>query len=283
MLVTGAGGNLGRRVVELLVEAGASKVIAGTRDPGKVAIAGAETRRVDFSDPASLEAAFAGVDQVLIISTDVIGEVRQKLQRAAVDAAVAAGAKHILYTSLVHPDPDSPVVLAPDHWMTEQAIAATGIDHTFLRNAIYMDALLGALGNVVGSGQWFSAMGRGRIAHITREDCARAAAAALLSGPQGKRILNISGPQPMTIEAIAATVSEVFGKPVSVVHVDDAGLVAGMVAAGLPRPVAELLASFETATRLGQFDVPSDFEKLTGKPPMSLRDFLEANRAAIAA
>ena len=74
-----------------MLEGGATQVIAGTRDPSKVAIPGVETRRVDFADPASLDAAFAGVDQLLIISTDEVGEVRQKLQANAVAAAGKAG------------------------------------------------------------------------------------------------------------------------------------------------------------------------------------------------
>ncbi len=283
ILVTGAGGKLGRRVVELLLEGGATQVIAGTRNPSKVTVPGVETRKVDFSDPASLDAAFAGVDQVLIISTDEVGEVRQKLQANAVAAAGRAKVKHILYTSLPNPGPESPVLLAPDHHLTEQAIAATGIDYTFLRNSIYMDMFLQSLPPALASGKWYVARGQGRSAHVSREDCARAAAAVLLGGPKGKRIVEVAGPEALTADEIAAIVSDVTGRPLEAVHVDDAGLIAGMVAAGLPQPVAALFASFDTAVRIGHADVKSQIEELTGKAPQSLRDFLAANKAAFAA
>lgn len=281
ILVTGAGGNLGRRVVELLLEAGATQVIAGSRDPGRLGFAGLETRKVDFADPAGLDAAFAGIDQVLLVSTDVVGEVRQKLQLAAVAAAKRAGVKHIVYTSLTNPGPDSAVTLAPDHHITEQAIEATGIPSTFLRNAVYMDMLLQALPSALASGQWYTAQGQGRIARITREDCARAAAAALLAGPQG--VVDVAGGELLTAEETAAIVGDVTGKPITVVHLDDNALAAGMVGAGLPQGLAELLVSFETATRLGQSEVKSQFAELTGRQPTALRDFLAANKAALVA
>lgn len=283
ILVTGAGGQLGRRIVELLLEGGATNVVAGSRDPSKLAFPGVETRKVDFSDAASLDAAFAGIDQLLLISTDVVGEIRQKLQVAAVEAAGRAGVKHIVYTSLTNPGPGSAVLLAPDHHLTETAIQKTGAAYTFLRNAVYMDMLLMSLPHALSSGQWYSAAGQGKLGRITREDCARAAAAVLLAGPQGNRTLEISNSELLTAEETAAVVSAVAGKPVSIVHVDDASLSAGMEGAGMPKPFADLLTSFETATRLGQSEVTSDFEAVTGRKATSLRDFLVANKAALGA
>lgn len=279
ILVTGAGGQLGRQVVDLLRQAGATKVIAGSRDPSKLSIPGVDVRRIDFADAASLEIGFAGVDQVLIISTDVVGEVRQKLQLAAVEAAAKAGVKHIAYTSLSNPGPESPVLIAPDHRVTEEAIKATSVPYTFLRNSIYTDMLLQSLPSVLASGQWFTAAGDGRIAHVTREDCARAAVAVLLAGPQG--VVEVAGPEPLSMEQIAAIASEVFGTPITVVKVSAEALAGGMTSAGLPAEVAALLASFETATSLGRHDVQSDVERLTGTPPTGLATFLEANRGAV--
>jgi NAD(P)H dehydrogenase (quinone) len=127
------------------------------------------------------------------------------------------------------------------------------------------------------------AWGQGRSAHVSREDCARAAAAALLGGPKGKRIIDVAGPQSLTAEEVAAIATEVTGRPLAVVHVDDAGLKAGMEGAGLPPPVADLLVSFEQATRQGRANVVSQVEALTGKPAQSLRDYLTANKAALGA
>lgn len=283
ILVTGASGQLGSRVIDLLKAGGATQVIAGSRDPSKLKIAGVEARKVDFSDVSTLDAAFAGVDQVLIISTDVIGDERARIQIAAVQAAGRAKVKHIAYTSLTNPGPGSAVLLAKEHDATEKAIIATGVPHTLLRNNVYLDMLTQSLAPALASGHWYTAMGQGRIGRITREDCAKAAAAVLLAGPKGNRTLNIAGDEQLTAEETAAIASQVAGKPLQVVHVDDAGLTAGMVGAGLPKPLAELLVSFEAATRLGQSEVKSDFESVTGQKPTSVRAFLSANKAALGA
>jgi NAD(P)H dehydrogenase (quinone) len=284
ILVSGAGGKLGRRIVDLLVEGGASHVIAGSRDPGKLTVpTGVETRKVDFADAEGLDVAFAGIDQLLLISVDIIGEPRQKLQTAAVAAAKRAGIKHILYTSLTNPGEGSPVILAPDHDVTERAIAATGADYTFLRNALYMENFLQALPPALATGQWYVAWGQGRSAHVSREDCARAAAAAVLAGPKGKQIIEVAGPQSLSAEEVAAIATEVTGRPVAAVQVDDAGLKAGMEGAGLPPPVADLLVSFEKGIRIGRAEAVSQVEALTGRPAISLKDFLTANKAALEA
>src|ERR1700722_8416773 len=142
LFVTGAGGHLGRRVVEILLEKGAGKIVAGTRKPEKLAdlaARGVEVRPADFDDPKGLEAALAGVDRVLIISTDAIDRPGRRLaqHRAAVAAATRAAVKHVVYTSMPNPE-TSPVVFAPDHLGTEQALKASGISYTILRNCWYM-------------------------------------------------------------------------------------------------------------------------------------------------
>ena len=125
LLVTGANGHLGRRVVEILLQQKSGPVVAATRDPAKVtdlAARGAEVRAADFSQPSSLKSAFAGVDHLLLISTDAVFVPGQRLaqHKAAVAAAQAAGVKHILYTSVVSPFP-SDSIIENDHFWTEQA------------------------------------------------------------------------------------------------------------------------------------------------------------------
>jgi NAD(P)H dehydrogenase (quinone) len=290
LMVTGAGGHLGRRVVEILLASGQGKVIAGSRDPSKLtalADQGAETRKVDFDDP-NLASAFAGVDRLLIVSTDAIDVPGRRLaqHKAAVDAAVKAGVGHVVYTSMPNPEPGSPIPFAPDHFGTEQALAASGLGWTVLRDSWYAENLLLSLPHVLATGQWFTSAGDGRVAHVTREDCARAAAAALAgdgTGAQGTDSAHhdVTGPEALTTTEIAAIASDVFGKPITVVQVTDEQLAEGMVASGVPAFLAPLLVSFDTNTRVGRADLIGDGVKtLTGEDPTSLRDYLIANKAA---
>lgn len=279
LLVTGASGHLGRRVVELLLEANAGTIIAATRQPEKLAdlaARGVIVRQADFDDPSSLTQAFAGVDRLLLISTDALGS-RLPQHINAVHAADQAGVKHVVYTSLINPGPDSPILLAPEHRGTEEALDASRMGWTILRNNIYADLLIGSLGRAIEIGQHFSACGDGKIGYITREDCARAAAAALAADFDGRRTLDITGPEALSQADLAALASQISGKPVMLIPLELEAIIQGMEGAGLPRPVAEILASFDTATQLGYLDVVSPaFEELTGHPPTRVADFVIA-------
>lgn len=285
LLVSGAAGHLGRRVVELLKERGhAAQVIAGSRDPQKVAELGVATRRVDFDDP-DLASALAGVDRMLLISTDVLDEHRIVLHTNAVEAAKAAGVKHIVYTSMMNPEPGSPISFASDHYGTEQAIKQSGIPHTILRVVWYAENLLGSLPQAIRSGQWFSAAGDGRIAHAPREDGARAAAGALLAGGDVSRTLDVTGPVALTTREIAAVASKAAGKTIEVIDVDEDQLKAWLKQAGVPDPVIDTyILPFERNTRLGRIGAVADtVERLWGTKPAALGDFLSANKAALLA
>lgn len=285
LLVTGGSGHLGRRVLELLLDAKVGKLVTTVRTPAKVAdlaARGVEVRQADLDQPATLAAAFAGVDRLLLISTNVIGEQRQAQQRAAIDAAVAAGVKHVLYTSFTRTEPGNPAAVAPDHYATEQMLAASPLDWTILRNNLYSEALLMSLPQAIGTGQWFSAGNGGKTAYITREDCARAAAAALASTTTGRHILEITGPQGLSDTEIAQIASEVTGRPLQVILVSAADKRNALIGAGLPPMVADLLLSFEGATAQGLIgDVSSAVADLTGREPQSVRDFLTAHKAAL--
>lgn len=280
LLVTGASGQLGRQVIQTLLEAGETRLLAGTRKPHKLADLaerGVPTREVDFDRPESLQGAFHGVERLLLISTDALDQPGRRVRqhRAAIDAAVAAGVRHLVYTSLPNPVPQSAALLAPDHHETEQAIRASGLGYTILRNTLYADNLLAALPQIVESGRWLHAAGKGKIALVTRADCARAAAAALASTFEGQRVLNVTGPDLLDRDETSALIAAVSGRPVQAVEVPPAGLVAGMVAAGLPAPFAEVLASFDVAQSMGEYAIRSaTVEELTGRAPMPLAEFL---------
>lgn len=285
LLVTGANGHLGRRAVECLLDAGAKNVVAASRNPDKLAdlaARGATLRRADFDDPASLASAFAGVERLLIVSTDALGVPgqRQRQHQAAIDAAVKAGVKHIVYTSMPHPEPGSLIPFAPDHLHTEQAIERSGVNYTILRNNWYSDNALFWLPQILASGQWFTSAGEGRVGYVARADAAAAAAAAL-AGESGSQRYDITGPASLTVAEIAATAIDLLGKPIAVIPVSDEQLSGGMTAGGVPAPLVELLVAMDANTRIGKVDVVSDaVQRLTGRAPQSMREFLTANRAA---
>lgn len=285
LLVTGAAGNLGRIAVEELLARGATRVIAGSRDPAKLtdlAARGVEARRIDFDDPASLAAGFAGVERVLIISTGDIGR-RVAQQTAAVEAAKAAGVKHIVYTSAPAARPDADAGLNPEHFWTEVAIAASGLDFTILRNHMYAENNLMDLPQAAASGQLFGLIGDRGTAYVTRADAARTAAGALLSA-EGKTVEDVTGPAPVTNTERATLVSKLTGKPVALIPLAPADLKGGMVAAGLPEGFAEALVAFQRDAVSGHHGVVTDVvERYSGRAPQGLADFLQANSAALMA
>jgi len=273
--ITGASGQLGRLTAdELLERVPASDVVLITRRPealAEYAARGVEVRAGDFSDPTTLPAAFAGIDRLLLVSTDAVGT-RLPGQVAAVQAAAQAGVSRIAYTSITRPEPANPAAVVADHAGTEQALRDSGTRWTMLRNAIYADMQVPVLQQAAATGQLVTNVGAGRYAYVTRADCAAAAAAALVSDDADDTIFDITGPDSLSSNDLAALAGKLGGTDVAVVDVDDAAYVAGLVEhAGLPEPVAQLLASFHQAARLGYFEaVSDDFAKLTGRPATPL-------------
>lgn len=292
LLVTGASGQLGRSVINHLLDTfkvPAARIIATTRTPANLAdlaARGVTVRAADFDDPASLAEAFQGADRVLIISTNelAIQGKRREQQLAAVAAAKQAGVAHLLYTSMPNTEPGSPVLFAPDHYDTEQAIKASGIPHTIFRNGWYDENLFMAMPQILASGHWYTSAGDGRISYGARDDLAAAIAAGLASGADDSKTYTLTGPKAYTVDEVAALVTEVTGKPIQVIQLSDEALTEGMKSAGLPEPIARLLVSFDAATRVGGLGMVTDsVEKLSGRKSVSLKQFLETNKAALAA
>ncbi|WP_296745831.1 SDR family oxidoreductase [Mesorhizobium sp.] len=292
LLVTGASGQLGRGVINHLLDTfkvPADRIIATTRTPANLAdlaARGVTIREANFDDTASLTKAFAGASRVLIISTNelAIHGKRREQQLAAVTAAKQAGVGHLLYTSLPDPEPGSPILFAPDHYDTEQAIKATSIPYTFFRDSWYDENLFMSLPHTLASGHWYTSAGDGRISYCARDDMAAAIAGGLASASDQSVTYTLTGPKAYSVAEVAALVTEVTGKPIEVVQLSDEALTEGMKAAGLPESVARLLVSFDAATRAGGLGMVTDaVEKLSGRKSLSLKQFLEANKSKLAA
>jgi len=278
--VTGASGHLGRLVADqLLASADPADVVLLTRDPAKLADyadRGVEVRAADFGDAAGLVDALAGVERMLLISTDAVGA-RVEGHRAAIDAAARAGVRHVVYTSIPEPTPDNPSVVVPDHAATEAALRESGLVWTILRNNLYAEMEIGALAAAAGSGQLFTNAGDGGAAYVTRADCAAVAAGVLVGSGHEGQVYDVTGPQAYTSADRAALASELAGRVVEVVDVDDESYAAGLVAGGLPEAWAPMLVSFGASIRLGKLARVTDVvERIGGRAPTPLGALLAA-------
>jgi NAD(P)H dehydrogenase (quinone) len=286
IVITGGSGQLARATADAVIErAGASELIMVTRNPDAIAdyaARGVTVRAGDFDDPSSLPAAFEGGDRLLLISADVLGN-RIRQHRAAVDAAAAAGVRHAAYTSIVNPSDSNPGVAAAEHRATEEMLRASGMAWTFLRNSIYTEVLIPAGRTAIASGTLLTNEGDGRTSYISRRDCALAAAAMLTSDGHERRAYDITGPEALTADDVAAMLLEVGEERVEAVHVDDAQWVETMVAAvHMPEEVARAYATFGQATRQGYLAVVSTtFQELTGREPRRVIDVLREYRAEL--
>jgi NAD(P)H dehydrogenase (quinone) len=277
--ITGASGNLGRLTTEALLErVDPGDLVLVTRTPSKlseVAARGAEVRHGDFSDPSTLDPAFAGIDRLLLISTDVIRE-RMPGHLAAIDAARRAGVSHVLYTSGIKPVAENPAVAAADHGATEEGLRDSGLEWSFLRNSLYAEYQVPTASQAIASGRHVHNSGDGGVSYVSRADCAAAAAGALTGAAQPGRAYDITGPEAVTEADLAALASELSGRSIEVVELDDDAYVAGLVEhAGLPEQVARNLASFGASAREGFADTVADsVQELSGRAPRSLREVL---------
>jgi NAD(P)H dehydrogenase (quinone) len=288
LLVTGASGNLGKAVIAELRRLGAKTVIAATRTPGKhqeFAALGVEEREADFDRPETLQAAFRGVERLLLVSTDSLHapEVRIRQHRAAIQTAVGAGVEHVVYTSLPNAHPTEGPSIPDDHFWTEVALFESGLNWTILRNNLYAEVILRFAHFALKTGKLVSAtQSRGR-SYVTREDCARTAAAALLNST-GKAIYDVTGPASVTHEQVASVLSRLSGKSIQHVNVTPEEVEKGLVAAGIPQFAARSVRELDEETSRGYHAiVTTTVTNLTGRVPLSVEDFLQATVPALMA
>lgn len=276
ILVTGASGALGRLVVSALAERNVAEVLAGSRRPGSLSPA-VPARQVNFDDTKGLAAAFEGVDSLLIISTDELAEPgrRQRQHRAALDAALAAGVRHIAYTSMPNPTYSMSIPFASDHVAMEADLMESGLRCSILRNAWYQENLLGYLPQIVASGTWFTAAGDGRIPFVSRADVAAATASVLTSSAQDTNIYDLAGPDFLSIGEIAAKLEEATGQRIVVQHVTADRLARELAAQGVPDFLVPMVVVTDLNQAAGAFETtPGDLGELVARPLTRLSDFL---------
>ncbi|MDQ1122468.1 NAD(P)H-binding protein [Microbacterium trichothecenolyticum] len=283
LLVTAATGHLGRLVVDALLERGvaASDIVAGVRTLAKaddLAARGIGVVELDYARPDTLPAAFSGITRVLLISgTDAD---RVSGHRSVIAAAADAGVERLVYTSAPRVD-EVDYALGADHKATEEAIAAAGLDATILRNNWYTENYLDAVARAADTGEIVAAVGDARVASASRADYAAAAAVALTTDDLAGRTLELGGDAAWTYDELAATASELLGRPVVYTAVTIEQLAAGLQAAGLDAGTAAFVAGIDDAIARGALSqTDGTLARIIGRPTTPLIDGLRTGLAA---
>ena len=277
--VTGATGQLGRIVIDaLLKKVPAAEIVAAVRTPAKaadLAALGVIVRQADYGQPETLEAAFAGVDKVLLISGSEVGQ-REAQHKAVIDAAKAAGVSFIAYTSLLHAD-TSPLGLGVEHRATEALLKASGIPFALLRNGWYTENYAASIPPALAHHAFIGAAGEGRIASAARQDYAEAAAEVMTRDDQAGKVYELSGDDSYTLAQFAAEIAAQSGEKVEYVNLSQADFAAALKGAGLPEGLAEMLADSDAgAEKGGLFDDSRQLSKLIGRPTTSWQAVIRA-------
>lgn len=274
VFVTGAAGQLGRLVVaELSRRIGPGNVVAIVRDPARAAAlfpAGVSLRQGDYDQPETLTTALAGAERLLLISSNAIGA-RVPQHRNVIEAAKQAGVTRLVYTSVLHADL-STLGLAEEHRQTEALIVASGIAHTLLRNGWYTENYTASIPPALQHGALIGSTGQGRISSATRADYAEAAAIALLDDTApAHAIYELAGDASYSLTEFAAELSRQTGRTIPYVDMPEANYRGALLAAGLPEPIADLLAGSDAAAAKGAlFDDGKALSTLLGRPTTPL-------------
>lgn len=296
ILLNGVDGNFGSKSARVLLERYSHEdlIFTAPSEKGleKYAKMGIETRIADFNNAEKLTGAFKDADTIILISMPFVGPKRRAAHKIAIDAAVAAGVNRLVYTSIVgagHKDIDTYEV--NDHVWTEAYIKEQPIHYLILRDSQYAEAMVSTFVEAVenANGIVTNNMGDGRMAFVSRDDCALAAACAAMSDWED-RIVDVNGAELLTVAEYMAIASEVTGKKVEYKYISDEETYAFFDSLGVPRTTEEMWAdtaknfpfcsdgmvTFGRAIRLNQMNTfTDDFEKLTGQKPITVREMFE--------
>jgi NAD(P)H dehydrogenase (quinone) len=282
IVITGATGRLGRHVISSLLRLDVQlpDLVAAGRDEEKLGALrelGLATVRADYTEPATLDEAFAGADTVLLISSSEVG-IRVPQHRNAVDAAVRAGVSRLVYTSALGADRGK-LLLADEHLATEEAIAASGLPFTILRNGWYTENFEPALRHAETTGVVLASAGDGRVASATREDYAEAIAAVLAQDGHAGQTYELSGDVAWSFDELAAALTEVLDREVTYRRLTPEQHLAELERTGVDESTARFLVALDANIEDGALDlVTGDLSRLLGRRTTGLVDALRMMR-----
>lgn len=270
--ITGASGQLGNLVVEQLKEKVAvENIVALVRTPEKAAHLGVETRAFDYNKPEELAGSLVGIDRLLLISSNEIGQ-RAKQHTQVIEAAKKAGIKWLVYTSILHADSSS-LNLAAEHLETEKVLKESGIDYTLLRNGWYTENYTGSVEGALGAGAFIGSAGDGKISSASRIDFAEAAAVTLSDESYKGKVYELAGDEAYTLTDLAAEISKQSDKEIPYNNLPETEYAKILKSIGLPDAFADGIASWDTgASKNDLYNNSKELSKLIGRPTTSLAD-----------
>lgn len=273
--VTGATGQLGRLVIDELIQKGTNPktIVAVARDESKAVdliSKGVEVRFGDYDSSELLEKAFVGAKKILLISGSEVGK-RISQHTNAINAAKKANVKAIVYTSILNAD-TSKIQLAVEHLATEKVIHASGLPFVILRNGWYIENYTGQLNGTIERGAIAGCAKDGKISAATRADYASAAAAVLMEDKKSNATYELGG-QGFTMTELAQVISKISGKKVEYVDMLETAYEQMLVSVGAPAPMAQLLADADLGALRGDLVTKSqDLQKLIGRPVTTIEN-----------
>ncbi|MBR9873245.1 SDR family oxidoreductase [Vibrio sp. J1-1] len=279
IVVTGATGQLGQLVIKhLLNKIEPDQIVALVRSLDKAApltSLGVQVRQADYSKPETLESAFDGVAKLLLISSSEVGQ-RAVQHQNVINAAKQAGVELLAYTSLLHAD-SSPLALAEEHVATEAYLKQADVPHVLLRNGWYTENYLASVAPALANGGFIGCAKDGKISSAAREDYAEAAVAVLTSEePQSGKVYELSGDDAYTLSELSALISKKSGKEIPYINMEEADFAKALEGAGLPGPLAAVLANSDTGASQGAlYDDSKTLSSLIGHPTKSLEQLVD--------
>jgi len=273
--VTGATGQLGRRVVTALLKTvppcGIAALARNVEKAGDLASLGVTVRQADYDRPETLPTALAGVETLLLISGNEIGR-RVSQHEAVIRAAERQKVRRLAYTSILHAD-TTLMAPAPDHRETEAALLSSGVPYVLLRHGWYTENFLARIPGALQTGKLVGSAGNGRIASAMRDDFAAAAAAVLTSRGPVQRIYELAGDTSWSLTDLAAEISHHAGRKIVYQDLPEAEAMAAMISAGMSERGAKLTSRSDPGIAAGGlFDEGKQISRLTGRPTLPMEE-----------
>lgn len=274
--VTGATGHLGTFVVEELKKRVSNEnIVALVRTPGKASALEVEVRAFDYNQPETMTAALAGVDRLVLISGNEIGQ-RARQHFNVIEAAGKAGVEWIVYTSLLHAD-STTLNLAGEHMTTEEALKASGINYTILRNGWYTENYTDSIGGALAGGAFIGSAGNGKISSAARVDYGEAAAVAITDESHKGKVYELAGDDYYTLADLAAEISNQTGTNIPYRNLTEAEYTKILESFEIPAGFAAAIASWDvSASKDDLFDDSHQLSALIGRPTTPLADSVKA-------